>query len=49
MTGMYNRLGYQKLACKLFDEKKKQNENLSIIFIDMDRLKYINDQFGHIH
>lgn len=49
MTGLYNRLGYQKLACKLFDEKRKQNENLSIIFIDMDRLKYINDRFGHIH
>lgn len=49
MTGMYNRLGYQKLACKLFEEKKKLRENLSIVFIDMDRLKYINDHFGHIH
>lgn len=49
MTGMYNRLGYQKLACSLFDEKKKARENLSIVFMDMDRLKYINDHFGHIH
>lgn len=49
MTGMYNRLGYQKLACKLFAEKKKKKEDLSIVFIDMDRLKYINDQFGHVH
>lgn len=47
MTGMYNRLGYQKLACRMFQEKKKQNENLLIMFLDMDRLKYINDHFGH--
>ncbi len=49
MTGMYNRLGYQELACRLFDEKKRQGENLTVLFIDMDRLKYINDHFGHIH
>lgn len=49
MTGLYNRLGYQKLACTLFEKKKKKKENISIVFMDMDRLKYINDQFGHIH
>lgn len=49
MTGLYNRLGYQKLAYRLFSEKQEQKENLSIVFIDMDRLKYINDHFGHIH
>lgn len=47
MTGMYNRLGYQKLACELFEEKKAKKENLVIMFLDMDRLKYINDHFGH--
>lgn len=49
MTGMYNRLGYQRLACTLFDQKKVAKENLLILFIDMDRLKYINDNFGHVH
>ena len=49
MTGLYNRLGYQKLACKLFEEKKERRESLSIVFVDMDRLKYINDHFGHVH
>lgn len=47
MTGLYNRLGYQKLVCSLFDEKKDKGENLLIMFVDMDRLKYINDNFGH--
>ena len=49
MTGMYNRLGYQKLACRMFEKKKQTGENLSIIFMDMDRLKSINDEFGHIY
>ena len=47
MTGLYNRLGYQQLVCRLFAEKKKEKQDLLIMFIDMDRLKYINDQYGH--
>lgn len=47
MTGLYNRLGYQQLACSLFEKKRKQKENLLIIFVDMDRLKHINDKYGH--
>lgn len=47
MTGLYNRLGFQELVCSLFDEKKRSGENLLILFVDMDRLKYINDNFGH--
>ena len=29
--------------------KEADGENLSIIFMDMDRLKSINDEFGHIY
>lgn len=47
MTGLYNRLGYQNLACRIFQEKREENRDLSILFIDMDRLKYMNDTFGH--
>lgn len=47
MTGLYNRLGYQRLACPLFEKKKQEKKNLLIMFMDMDRLKYINDQYGH--
>lgn len=47
MTGLYNRLGYQRLACPLFEKKKQEEKDLLIMFIDMDRLKYINDQYGH--
>lgn len=47
MTGLYNRLGYQQIACRYFEEKKKKEENLLIMFADMDKLKHINDHYGH--
>lgn len=47
MTGLYNRLGYQNQACRIFSENKEKKRDLSILFIDMDRLKYMNDTFGH--
>ena len=47
MTGLYNRLGYQNQACRIFRECKEKDRNLSIVFLDMDRLKYMNDTFGH--
>ncbi len=47
MTDLYNRLGYQNLACRIFSEHKESNKDLSILFIDMDRLKYMNDTYGH--
>lgn len=47
MTGLYNRLGFQNMGCVLFDEMKARGENLHIMFVDMDRLKGINDRFGH--
>lgn len=49
MTGIYNRLGYQNIACKLFEEKKRLGEDITILYIDMDRLKFINDQYGHLY
>lgn len=47
MTGLYNRIGYEQLANEMFDEKKATGEDMVVVFLDMDRLKYINDTFGH--
>lgn len=47
MTGMYNRLGYQKMAEYLFKDAKKQHAPLLVMYIDMDRLKFVNDHYGH--
>ena len=46
LTGMYNRMGYRKFAGTLFEDRKRAN-NLLILFIDLDRLKFINDNLGH--
>lgn len=46
LTGMYNRMGYRKFAGTLFEDRKRA-KNLLILFIDLDRLKYINDNLGH--
>ena len=46
LTGMYNRMGYRKFAGTLFEDKRRAN-NLLILFIDLDRLKFINDNLGH--
>lgn len=47
MTGVYNRRGYQKLAEKFLRETHAAGRSVLILFIDLDRLKYINDCFGH--
>ncbi len=47
LTGLYNRLGYHKLAYPLYREVTSQGQSLVILFLDMDRLKHINDDYGH--
>ena len=47
LTGLYNRLGYHDLAYPLFRKTCTSGGKMGILFIDMDRLKYINDTFGH--
>ncbi len=47
MTGFYNRLGYQRLACRRFEENRRNGKSLTILFLDMDGLKRMNDTYGH--
>ena len=49
LTGLYNRLGYHNVACPLFRRLCESGGRSGILFIDMDRLKYINDNYGHAH
>ncbi|MBP3594145.1 MAG: GGDEF domain-containing protein [Lachnospiraceae bacterium] len=46
LTGMFNRRGFA-LAYQNLLEKEQDNLQLTIILADLDRLKYINDTFGH--
>ncbi len=47
MTAMLNRRAGQELINFLFGECLVRNSHLTICFIDIDGLKFVNDQHGH--
>ena len=49
MTGLYNRLGYENKATPIYDNCKRSGSRLMVMFIDINRMKRINDVFGHIN
>ena len=48
LTGIYNRQGFNKFAEGLFKRAKTEEKSLLIIMADLDLLKHINDNFGHV-
>jgi len=44
MTGLYNK----NRLLTLLDEKVYDSQNIAVIYWDVNRLKYVNDNFGHI-
>lgn len=47
LCGIYNRNGFIRLADQIFRHSRETHDSLMISFIDMDGLKYVNDNFGH--
>ncbi len=47
MTNLYNRRYFDEVSKKLINITKREKAHLSIIVIDIDKFKDINDQFGH--
>ncbi len=47
LTGAYNRRGFAIAVDPLFAQAARYNRAVSVITIDMDRLKAINDTYGH--
>ena len=47
LTGLFNRRGLLKQAAPYFDFARGQKESLLLLFIDLDGMKKINDEFGH--
>ena len=47
LTGMLNRRGFEKNAQTAFDAAREIPGEAAAIVIDMDRLKHVNDVYGH--
>lgn len=47
LTGLYNRRGLKMFAEQAMRRAARSGDDFSVIYIDLDGLKQINDQYGH--
>jgi len=47
LTGLYNRRGFITIASKNVELVNRQKSNVLLVYIDLDGLKSINDNYGH--
>lgn len=47
LTGLANRRGFMLLGQKAFEAAQRQGRGILVFFGDIDRLKLINDSYGH--
>lgn len=47
LTQIYNRRGFMRYAEEFKEKAKAEKKNFFVIAADLDRLKYINDTYGH--
>lgn len=48
LTGVYNRMGCERKAYPYLEECHSQGKNAVLMFADINRMKLINDNFGHL-
>jgi diguanylate cyclase (GGDEF)-like protein len=48
LTGLLNRRGFFDAAQRQLNLAKRQKWGMSLFFLDLDGLKWINDEFGHL-
>ncbi len=47
LTGLPNRTEFERVLTQRLQEKDRRNDRFTILFIDLDRFKIINDTLGH--
>ena len=47
LTGIFNRRHFYEIAKNEFERSQRYHNALSIVMIDIDHFKYINDKYGH--
>ncbi|MCR4735881.1 MAG: GGDEF domain-containing protein [Treponema sp.] len=49
LSGMLNRAGLEKLVKPFYAQNKKNGLTTVLFFVDINKMKHINDNFGHLH
>lgn len=47
LTGIFNRAGFFKFSSAIVKEAQERGKPLFVLFLDLDGLKKVNDQYGH--
>lgn len=47
LTGLHNRHAFQEQLERMLAEAERNQENLAVLYFDLDEFKYVNDTFGH--
>lgn len=48
LTSLYNRMGYEKIVIPYLDELRHAKSRAIIVVADINRMKVINDHYGHL-
>ncbi len=49
LTGLNNRFGMQTNAVPVMEKAHSKNKKCAVMFADINRMKHINDNYGHLH
>jgi diguanylate cyclase (GGDEF)-like protein len=47
LSKIYNRNGFSRATENIYQDACQNKDDIMVLFIDLDGLKYINDKFGH--
>lgn len=47
LTGLLNRRGFKKLAGHIFEQARRNGRPLTLVMMDIDHFKGVNDTYGH--
>jgi len=47
LTQLPNRAAFYETASRLITEAEKNQSNLSLVYLDLDNFKFVNDKYGH--
>ena len=47
LTGCYNRRFFDEIGRREIERHRRYNKPLTVVFVDLNRFKHLNDRFGH--